>query len=63
MMTIHLTDAATAFEPNDTTDRLSSVTQERLSALGLDSAAIKLFFGKRFVARHPDPEEPRSVEV
>lgn len=57
MRPIHLTDAATAFEPTDPEDRVSSVTPERLIELGLDSKAVQLFFGNRFVAGRADVDD------
>ena len=61
MIAISLTDAATAFEPNEPMDRVASVTPEHLVAFGLDEAEVTLFLANRFLSRHPDAEDRQSV--
>ena len=56
MKIIPLGDKATAFEPDDTADRVGSVTPDRLANMGLDNEVIRLFFSHR-----ASPFEPRLL--
>ena len=54
MKVINLTDAATAYEPDDTKDNVGSATREHLSAIGLDDDSVRLILSHRIVSVAPD---------